>query len=330
MHKEILELPKIELHRHLEGCIHPQFLQSLVQKYEPDHKLNDINKIEELFDYTNFQDFLNAWFIAMGFLRELADFEALARDVCAQLKRENIVYCEFLFSPEPFVENGMDLELLLSIIHETFAKEKIQSRLIIDFVRNFGPTSTESMLHKLIAVLKQNETLQNWVIGISIGGDELNYPAREFKDVFEQAIHHGFRIYAHSGEWASFQSIWDTIRFLKVERIGHGVRAVDDDELVKYLVTKDIGLDISITSNYFTGAVEKDKVHPIIQLMEQGVSISVNTDDPGFFHTDLNKEYQKLYEMGVSLETLKQIPKMALDLSFLSEAARSEIRAYLN
>jgi adenosine deaminase len=329
MEKQIASLPKIELHRHLEGCITPDYLLQHLQEYNPSHPLTHADKVEELYQYDDFMGFLNAWGTVMDLLTSEEHFRGLAQEVVRQLEAENVIYAELIFSPEPFDNMGLDTELILEILHDEFVKAKTKTKVIIDFVRNFGDKSMANYLTKLIQIRKNNGELKHWIRAVSIGGDEVNYPAPIFTQNFRWARDHGFHLYAHAGEWVGAISIWDAVELLGAERIGHGINAIYDRSLINYLKANRIGLDISITSNYLTGAVEPHEVHPTKQLYKTGCPITINTDDPGFFHTDLNTEYSKFIDLGFTIDDLRQIQPLAIESSFLDEDEREKLRTML-
>lgn len=324
---EISKIRKIELHRHIEGCISPEFFHQLVLKHEPNHELSNIENINKLYDYDTFEGFLNAFITVVSFIRDLDDMERMAELVVDQLEQENIIYAELLFSPQPFMLEGLDLEDILKTLRSVFDKSAIKTTLIIDIVRNFGADQADKFLDELLPVIARD--FGDWIRVISIGGDEFNYPPELFTKVFERVRNAGIHNYAHAGEWAGSESIWDAIDLLRIERIGHGIRSVDDPDLIEYLIQENILLDLSPTSNYMTGALKQDEPHPLKELFDQGVKISINTDDPGFFKTDLNNEYLVVHKMGISLDSLREMNINAVNASFLTENEKEELLSQL-
>lgn len=314
---EIINMKKVELHRHFEGCIDLEFVKELMTKYPDSKATADLEPIEDLYNYTTFEGFLSVFGKVILLLKNIEDFRNLSKHVISQLEHENVIYAELIFSPQTYIKNGMELQKVLHTMYEIFNASKIRTHLIIDLVRQWSLESANHCLDIIMEIRHNDSDLKNWIKAISIGGDELNYPPALFSEVFKRAKEAGLKTYAHAGEWGNSQYIWDVIHLLGVKRIGHGIRAIDDPKLVRFLVKNKIGLDISITSNYFTGALEKEEEHPILQLMDKGVSVSVNSDDPGFFKTDMNQEYQRLYEMGVTLNDLRKISEKVIYNSFL-------------
>jgi len=317
--EQIRHLKKIELHRHMEGCISPELFFELAKKYDENGQYSNFEEIKRLYDYKDFMGFLTAFETAVDYLRDLDDFKHLATTVILQLENDNVIYAELIFSPQPFLRKGFDLQKIMRTLHDEFAKSNIKTTVIIDFVRNFGSEEAGETLQELITVREEDSLLKEWIKVVSIGGDEVNYPARLFVDVFRRAKETGFRLYAHAGETDGPQSVWDAINKLQVERIGHGIQAVKDEALMDHLAKEKIALDISITSNYLTNSVEKGEEHPIKQLISRNIPVSLNTDDPGFFAVTLNSEYLRFCKKGFTIDSLKKLQVDAIKNAFLSE-----------
>ncbi|MCE7736242.1 MAG: adenosine deaminase family protein [Candidatus Heimdallarchaeota archaeon] len=328
MDSAIQNLKKIELHRHFEGCITPIIFHNLVKKNHPDSIYTDFNKIKELYSFQDFMSFLEAFRVVVNHITEYDDFRILADGIAQDLIRENIVYTEFLFSPEPFIDMGLDSGTILRSIMEVFESHDCKTGLVIDLVRQAGYDSMMNCLKEIIELRKNDSELKNWIKGISIGGNELDHPGKLFVDHFDLARENGLKLVAHAGEWDGNHSVWDAIDLLGVERVGHGIASVHDDKLIATLIERGINLDISIKSNYFTGISDVGN-HPVKELYKKGCRISLNTDDPGFFATDLNEEYEKFLDLGFELSDLRSIVKNTLEASFLTQKEKDEISSNL-
>jgi adenosine deaminase len=316
----------VELHRHFEGCISPKIFHNLNKKNSPNSQYIEKLAIEELYSFSDFAGFLDAFGTAVKQIRDYDDFEIIAKEVSNNLKNENIQYTEFLFSPEPFIKMGLDTRTMLRSIMETFESTSSNTRMVIDLVRQAGYDSMMNCLKEIINIRKNDVELQNWIKGISIGGNELDNPGKWFVDHFSLAKKNGLHLAAHAGEWDNHGSVWDAINLLKVKRVGHGITSLNDDDLVSELIKRGITLDISITSNYFTGiAVEGN--HPVKSLYDYGCRITLNTDDPGFFNTDLNQEYTKFVDLGLEFDDVLNVLNNSIQGSFLSEREKSELKS---
>jgi adenosine deaminase len=322
---KIKEMKKVELHRHMEGSISPEMFHKLVMKHNPLSIYSDFSEVNKIYDYSGFRGFLDTYGVVVDFLRDYDDFKFLATSICSQLKEDNVIYSELLFSPQPYLYKGLDLHKILITMFNVFEKAELKTTVIIDFVRDFKAQEAHETLEILIEILSKDEQLKKWVKAISIGGDELNYPAKLFKTVFKKARDSDLHVYAHAGEWDVATSVWDALNVLGVNRVGHGIRSIEDSKLIDFLKKHNIVLDISITSNYLTTSLQSGEVHPVGALFNIGVCISLNTDDPGFFHTNLNQEYLKFIEMGFTFEDLLRIRKYSIEGSFLTNKEKNDL-----
>lgn len=205
-------------------------------------------------------------------------------------------------------------------------KDNITVKVIVDVSRSFGVENALQNLRSVIDYDSKN------IIGIGLGGYEANGPAKDFVKVFKIAKENGFRTVAHAGEDVGPESIWDSIKLLGAERIGHGISAIYDEELMNYLAEKKIPLEICPTSNVFTKKyVKKYEEHPIKKFYEKGILVTVNTDDPTFFNVELIEEYWNLYEkLNFSLEDIKNLIINGFKASFLSEKKKKKFIKKVN
>jgi adenosine deaminase len=282
-------IPKAELHVHLEGAIPHEGLFELIKKYGGDPSAPDVSALADRFQYKDFPQFIERWIWKNNFLREYEDFTFIAESVARDFVRQRILYAEMFFSPSSFTRRGLAVQELTQAVRIGFSRVPgVRINLVADLVRNFGPESE-------LAVLKQlSEVRSLGVLGIGIGGSEHEFPPGPFKPVYEEARRMGFHTNAHAGEAMGAASIWDAIRYLQVERIGHGTRALEDVDLVQYLVEHKIPLEMCPVSNLRTRVVNNLSEHPIRRYFEAGVMVTVNTDDPKMFQTSLAEEYRLL------------------------------------
>jgi adenosine deaminase len=316
------EIHKAELHIHLEGAIPHEALWQLIQKYGGDPDVPDLNALKKRFEYRDFRQFVEAWVWKNRFLREYEDFTLIARAAAEDLAAQNIVYAEMFYSPSLFKKHRG-----LSVQETTRAVDKglrsvhgIEVRLICDLVRDYGPDYEMEILHEL------NEVKELGIIGIGIGGTEPDYPPGPFAGLFERARTFGFKTTAHAGEAASAESIWGAINSLKVNRIGHGTRAYEDEKLVDYLAEQQIPLEMCPISNVKTGSVKSMKEHPIRKYFDRGLLVTANTDDPKMFGNSLEQEYGLLEsELGFTGDEIKKLISNGVQASWLDEDGKREI-----
>jgi adenosine deaminase len=317
------DVPKVELHVHLEGAIPHTALYELIQKYGGDPTVPDIAALAKRFEYRNFSQFIETWIWKNNYLREYEDFSFIAEMTAAEMARQNICYAEMFFSPSIFARKGLQVQELVRAIRSGFSRvPQIEIALIADLVRDYGPNSEIAMLPQL------EEVRDLGVIAIGIGGSEHEFPPRPFKLLYEEARKMGFHTNAHAGEAAGAQSIWDAIHHLGVERIGHGTRAREDGNLVEYLAEHKTPLELCPGSNVRTGVVRNLSEHPIREYFERGLIITVNTDDPKMFQTSLAEEYRQMeHVFGFAKSDICQIILQAIQSSWLPDEKKKALAA---
>jgi adenosine deaminase len=316
-------IPKLELHLHLEGAIPLAALWELVQKYGGDPTVPDLESLERRFRYRDFSHFIEIWTWKNGFLREAEDFTFLAEAVARDLGHQNIRYVEAFYSPSDFAHHGLNTQQITEALRAGLARvPETQIRLVADLVRDRGPEHAARTLAELIEVKKLG------VIGIGIGGSEAPFPPGPFRDVYASARESGFRTTAHAGEAAGAESIWSAIRDLEVDRIGHGTRAEEDDELVAHLARTGIPLEMCPLSNVRTGVVASLELHPVRRYFDQGLVVTINTDDPKMFGNSLAQELHLLTtHLGFTRPEIRALLLAAVGASWMSEPEKAGLRA---
>ena len=283
-------LPKVELHLHLEGAIPLATLWQLMEAYGGDPTVPDGTALLRRFEYSSFPEFIDTWWWMTGFLRRPDDFTLIAEAVATDLARQNIIYAEASFSPTDFERHGpTPQEIAIAIRAGLDRVAGTQVVLNCDLVRDTGVERTR---RTLAAVTEVAETAG--IRGVTIGGSEQKFPPELFRDVYEQARSAGFHLTAHAGEAAGPESVAAAIDVLGVERIGHGVRVVEDPALLRRVVDVQIPLEVCPTSNIRTGVVASWEEHPVGALLTAGANITVSSDDPTFFHTNVAAELREI------------------------------------
>jgi adenosine deaminase len=315
------KIVKVELHLHLEGAIPMDALWALIQKYGGDPSVPTRETLARKFQYRDFPHFIETWVWKNGFLREYDDFAWIAEAVARDLARQNIVYAEAFFSPADFFRFGLTTQKLAESIRIGLSLiPEIEVALVADLVRDFGPVRAEQTLFEV------NEARASGVIGVTIGGSEQDFPPELFEGVFEKARELGFHTSAHAGEASGPESIWNALQSLRVERIGHGTRAQEDEALVDYLAEHRIPLEMCPVSNVRTKVVDSIEAHPIRRFYVRGIPVTVNTDDPALFGNSLAGELRLLESrLGFSREEIQDILCQAVHASWLSDEKKKNL-----
>ncbi len=317
-------MPKAELHFHLEGAIPVPTLWELIQHHGGDSVVSSEAELIEWFTYSDFAHFMEIWTWMNGFLRDYDDFTFAAEAVARHLAAQNIVYVEAFFSPSDFRHHDLDPRRIALAIRTGLDRvDGVEVPLIVDLVRDRGPEGTARTFASIKDVADEAG-----IIGIGIGGFEAAHPPEQFEGVYREARESGFHVTAHAGEEAGPESVWGAIRSLGAERIGHGIRSIEDPSLVRYLVEHQIPLEVCPTSNLRTGVIAHWDQHPVRRLVDAGVLVTINTDDPAMFDTTLAGEYEILenrFEMDETM--LKGLSLAAVDASWADEATRARLRS---
>lgn len=263
---------------HLEGSIEPATLAEL------DASLT-AEAIEALYGYKSFLDFLKSYEQVVRRLRSPADFALITRRLLERLHSENVRYAEINLSVGVMLWRKQDVTPIFDAVNDVARRSPVEVRWIFDAVRQFAVSDAMRVAELAAGRLSEG------VVGFGLGGDEVRGPVENFAEILAWARDRGLHLAPHAGESTGAETIWATLR-LGAERIGHGIRAVEDPVLMDYLRDHDIPLEVSISSNLATGVVPSLDAHPVRRLFDAGVPIVLNTDDPAMFHTTLNREYE--------------------------------------
>ncbi len=315
----------MELHVHLEGAIRPATLLRLAARHGVSLPAGDEAGLREWFRFRDFEHFVEIYLTVSSCLKDPEDFVDLATDFLAEQARQNIVYSEVHFTISTHVANGANgLELLDALglaMAEGERRQGVYMRLIPDIVRNVGPEAADLTVEWALAGRGRG------VVALGLSGSEDRFPSEPFAEHFRAAEAGGLHRVAHAGEHAGPESIRSALAVCRAERIGHGVRAVDDPALVTELAERRIPLEVCPSSNVCLGVAPSLAEHPFDRLYRAGVPLSVNSDDPPFFDTTLTEEYRRLREaFGYGPAELAGLSIAALRHAFLDpgEAAAWE------
>jgi adenosine deaminase len=317
------KLQKIELHLHLEGSIPLAALWKLVEKYGAANEVGSLNDLKERFRFRDFPHFIETWIWKNRFLREYEDFTFIAEEVARSLAEQNICYVEAFFSPGDFDGIGLRAGRIAEAIRIGLDRvsERVQVNLVADLIRDLGPEKGLRWLHEVAEVKSVG------ILGVGIGGSEHDFPPEPYASVYEEARRLGFRTSAHAGEAAGAGSVWAAIRELKVDRIGHGTRAVEDPELLSYLKQHRVPLEVCPISNLRTGVVPSARDHPIERFYREGLWVTVSTDDPAMFNNSLLDEYVLLIDtFGFRVEDIVQLNRNAAQAAWCDDGCGRRIR----
>jgi len=331
----IEQLPKAELHLHLEGSAPPETLVALAQENHG-HRL-PLEETRRRFVYNDFLGFLLAFKWVSDQLRAPADYAFLLRDLLARLHQQNVLYAEITLAVGVVLWKRQNPDAVFDALRQALEEKReqhpVKVRWVFDAVRNFGPSHVARVAEY---ALRWKEVPGSGVVAFGIGGDEQGAPPELFRASFEKVRAAGLRVTVHAGETAGPESIWGALRALGAERVGHGLAAFRDPALVEHLQRKRIPLECCPTSNLRTGALQQHTgaddlaKHPLVDYVRAGVPVTLNTDDPGLFDCTLNGEYALAHRLGLSREELTRVAQTAFEFAFCDEATRARLLRQFN
>ncbi|MFD0146654.1 MULTISPECIES: adenosine deaminase [unclassified Streptomyces] len=329
LHSFIAGLPKAELHVHHVGSASPRIVAELAARH-PDSKVpTDPEALVDYFTFTDFAHFIEVYLSVVDLVRTPEDVRLLTYEVARDMARQNIRYAELTITPYSSTRRGIDEHAFMAAIEDARKAAETEFGIVLrwcfDIPGEAGLEAAEETAR--LAVDLHPEGL----VSFGLGGPEIGVPRPQFKPYFDRAIAAGLRSVPHAGETTGPETIWDALRELGAERIGHGTSAVQDPELLAYLAEHRIALEVCPTSNIATRAVADLDQHPVKEMVAAGVLVTINSDDPPMFGSDLNNEYAvaaRLLELDE--RGLAALAKNAVEASFLDAAGKARISAEID
>jgi adenosine deaminase len=320
-------LPKIELHLHLEGAAPPAFIRDLAKRKKMD--IAGIFNEDGSYRFADFWDFIKVYEAATSVLTTAEDYHRLTLAVLEESAKSGVVYSETFLSPD--FCGGRDLGAWREYLHAMREAADIGQRDmgitlrgIVTCIRHFGPDKARQTARCAA------ETAGDWIVGFGIAGDEKIGQPADFRYAFDMAREAGLRITAHAGEWGGPESVRAALDAFNPERIGHGVRAIEDLALVDHLAERGIVLEVCPGSNIALGLYKDWRAHPIAELDRRGVKVTISTDDPPFFHTTMAREYDRLAAAhDWDAAQFMRIAKASLDAAFCDTDTKARIAKLL-
>jgi adenosine deaminase len=316
--QRIVSLPKAELHLHLEGSLRPSTVCALAARHGLAMTEEEVSR---RYAFSDFPGFLEAFKWVTSFLREPQDYALVARDLAEHLLKQNVAYAEVTLSVGVMLLRNQqpegNFEALLRAA-EPFERRGLRLQWVFDAVRQFGAQAA-------MAVVESARSCQSKaIVAFGLGGDELQVPTAEFRAVYERAAELGLHLLIHAGEMGGSEKICEAIELLGVERIGHGIAAVNDPALMDLLRERKIPLEVCPGSNLRTGALARQlrrenvriEDHPLPLLLRHDIPVVLSTDDPAMFHTTLRDEYVSAAKMGLQEHELALLCKTSFEYSF--------------
>lgn len=324
LHDFIRSLPKAELHLHIEGSLEPELMFQLSQRNGIQLKYASVESLREAYNFDGLQDFLDLYYAATSVLLKEQDFYDLTWAYLLKAKENNIVHAEIMFDPQAHTSRGVPFSSVIGGIYRAltdgYEKLGITFKLILSFLRHMSQEEGFMTLEEAIPY-------KGWITAVGLDSSEQNFPPDLFTDLFEKAREMGFLSVAHAGEEGPPEYIWAALDLLKASRIDHGNSAIEDPDLVDVLGIYEIPLTTCPLSNLKLKVIKKMEDHPLKEMMDRGIKVTVNSDDPAYFGGYLNDNYIAVADaLHLTKDEIIQLAKNSFEASFITDG---EKRAFL-
>lgn len=324
----IHQLPKVELHLHIEGTLEPEMMFQLAQRNQIDLPFASPQEVKAAYEFTNLQSFLDIYYQGANVLIEEQDFYDLTWAYLLKCQQDNVIHTEIFFDPQTHTARGIHFDTVIAGIDRAMKdgleQLGITSRIIMCFLRHLDEESA-------FEVLEMALPHKDKIIGVGLDSSELGHPPEKFERVFSKARDEGFLTVAHAGEEGPVSNIYNSLELLNVSRIDHGVRCADDEQLVTLLAESKMPLTVCPLSNTKLKVFDEMRDHNIVELLRRGLCVTINSDDPAYFGGYMTDNFRAVAEShALSREELALFTRNAIDASFVSEAEKRVLHEKLN
>jgi len=318
----IKKKPKAELHLHIEGTLEPSLMLRLAKKNKIKIPFKNIQDIKSAYNFSDLESFLNIFYQGSKVLINEKDFFDLTWEYALKCKENNIVHTEIFFDPQSHVNRQIDFDIVINGIYKALLKANkefgLSFMIIMCFLRHLDESSAFKILER--ALLHKDK-----IIGVGLDSSEVGHPPSKFERVFKKAIQEGFLTVAHAGEEGPPEYIWEALNLLKVKRIDHGVQCLHDEKLVQKLKDEQIPLTVCPLSNIKLRVFEDIKQHNLKKMLDKGLMVMVNSDDPAYFGGYINKNLIDCQSaLNLSMGDVKTLIANSFKSSFLTEEKKTK------
>ncbi len=324
----IKKLPKAELHLHIEGSFEPELMFSIAQRNNVPILFKSVQEVTEAYNFHNLQSFLDIYYEGAKVLLEEQDFYDLTMAYLKRCKEDNVVHTEIFFDPQTHTDRGVAFSVVFNGIHKALKDAQkewgITSHLIMCFLRHLSEESA-------FKTLKDSLPFKQHILAVGLDSSEVGHPPSKFQRVFEAAMKEGYLTVAHAGEEGPPAYIWEALDLLKVKRIDHGVRSLEDEKLMARLISEKMPLTMCPLSNLKLCVVKDLRDHNIKKMLLRGVKVTINSDDPAYFGGYMNQNFLATAEaLDLSNNDIKVIAANSFEASFLSDAEKLKWLTVIN
>ena len=315
-------IPKAELHIHIEGALEPELMFEIAAKNNFSLPFESVADIRRAYKFEDLQSFLDIYYQGAQVLIDEDDFYRLTWSYLKRAAEQNVRHTEIFFDPQTHTARGIQFETVVRGIHRALRdagrQMDLSSKLIMCFLRHLSVADAMKTLEEALV-------FKDWITGVGLDSSESGFPPEMFTSVFDRAHQEGFKAVAHAGEEGPAEYIWQALKLLKVERIDHGVRCVEDAALVEYLVKKQVPLTVCPLSNIKLGVFDHLSQHNLMQMLKLGLCVTVNSDDPAYFGGYIEENLRALHEtLGIDSRDIYKLARNAFRASFLDPAEKKK------
>lgn len=318
----IKKIPKAELHLHIEGSLSPELMFELASRNNIPLRFKSVEEVREAYNFHDLQSFLDIYYEGAKVLIHEKDFYDLTMAYLKKCREDNVVHTEIFFDPQTHTDRGISFQTCFKGIYKALSDAQsewgITSRVIMCFLRHLSEDEA-------FKTLELSLPFKDQIIAVGLDSSEVGHPPEKFKRVFDKAREYGFLTVAHAGEEGPPSYIWEALDLLKVERIDHGVRSIEDQRLLERIISQKIPLTVCPLSNIKLRVFDHMKDHNLKSLLNLGVKVTINSDDPSYFGGYLNDNYiEAANSLDLSKEEIKTLAKNSFEASFLDTEVKSK------
>ena len=328
MQEFIKGLPKVELHLHIEGTLEPELMFALAERNMIKLPYASVEEVRQAYNFTNLQSFLNIYYAGANVLQTEQDFYDLAWAYFSKAHEQNVRHAEIFFDPQTHTDRGIPFETVVKGLHRAQQDAQIKlglsSFLIMCFLRHLSPEAA-------MRTLAEAQPYKDWIIAVGLDSSEKDRPPALFEEVYKQARAQGYLSVAHAGEEGPAEYVWEALKVLGSQRIDHGVRSVEDPELLEYLKVNHVPLTVCPLSNVKLCVFPSMKNHNIKELLDMGLCVTINSDDPAYFGGYMNENFIAAQQgLGLTRDDLYRISLNSIEATFLDEPRKQALRKELD
>lgn len=324
----INKLPKAELHLHIEGTFEPELMFEIAKRNKIKIPYNSVEEIKEAYQFDCLQDFLDIYYQGANVLVQERDFYDLTYSYLQKCAAQNVRHTEIMFDPQTHTERGISFETVIYGISKACAEAKkklgVSSLLIMSYLRHLSEEDAFS-------TLQQSLPFKKLITAVGLDSSEKGHPPSKFRKVFQASVDQGYIPLAHAGEEGPPEYIWEAIDLLKIKRIDHGNNALQDTALVKEIIRRDLALTVCPLSNTALQVVDQIANHPLKKMIDLGLKVTVNSDDPAYFGGQINQNYIEIQQaLNLTKEDLYELAKNSFEYALIGQADKEHYLKELN